>query len=123
MRYNWDSVRVRYHWLLTVYLSPSKPAVASKSSRSFTEAFSAGPASQSAAQASDWLLNQVHLPEHHLCEGRLVGVCVCVYYVCVCVQVQVRPFVEVSFQRTLLQTTTADGPNPCWNEELALPFR
>ncbi|XP_067085744.1 coiled-coil and C2 domain-containing protein 2A [Osmerus mordax] len=72
----------------------SKPAVASKSARSFTEAFSAGPASQSAVQGSDWLLNQV----------------------------QVRPFVEVSFQRTLLQTTTADGPNPCWNEELALPF-
>uniref|UniRef100_A0A3B4Y177 Coiled-coil and C2 domain containing 2A n=1 Tax=Seriola lalandi dorsalis TaxID=1841481 RepID=A0A3B4Y177_SERLL len=36
--------------------------------------------------------------------------------------VQVRPFVEVSFQRTVLQTTTADGPNPCWNEELQLPF-
>uniref|UniRef100_A0A3B4VCZ5 Coiled-coil and C2 domain containing 2A n=1 Tax=Seriola dumerili TaxID=41447 RepID=A0A3B4VCZ5_SERDU len=33
-----------------------------------------------------------------------------------------RPFVEVSFQRTVLQTTTADGPNPCWNEELQLPF-
>jgi len=38
-------------------------------------------------------------------------------------QVQVRPFVEVSFQRTVLQTTTADGPNPSWNEELQLPFR
>ncbi|CAL1593027.1 unnamed protein product [Knipowitschia caucasica] len=37
-------------------------------------------------------------------------------------QVQVRPFVEVSFQRTLLQTTTAEGPNPSWNEELQLPF-
>uniref|UniRef100_A0A3Q3N7K7 Coiled-coil and C2 domain containing 2A n=1 Tax=Labrus bergylta TaxID=56723 RepID=A0A3Q3N7K7_9LABR len=35
---------------------------------------------------------------------------------------QIRPFVEVSFQRTVLQTTTADGPNPCWNEELQLPF-
>uniref|UniRef100_M4ABG3 Coiled-coil and C2 domain containing 2A n=1 Tax=Xiphophorus maculatus TaxID=8083 RepID=M4ABG3_XIPMA len=33
-----------------------------------------------------------------------------------------RPFVEVSFQRTVLQTTTADGPNPSWNEELQLPF-
>uniref|UniRef100_A0A3B3TX68 Coiled-coil and C2 domain containing 2A n=1 Tax=Poecilia latipinna TaxID=48699 RepID=A0A3B3TX68_9TELE len=38
------------------------------------------------------------------------------------IQVQVRPFVEVSFQRTVLQTTTADGPNPSWNEELQLPF-
>ncbi|XP_072295526.1 coiled-coil and C2 domain-containing protein 2A isoform X2 [Eucyclogobius newberryi] len=37
-------------------------------------------------------------------------------------QVQVRPFVEVTFQRTVLQTTTAEGPNPSWNEELQLPF-
>ncbi|XP_070764717.1 coiled-coil and C2 domain-containing protein 2A [Enoplosus armatus] len=53
-----------------------------------------GQSSQGAIQGSDWLLSQV----------------------------QVRPFVEVSFQRTVLQTTTADGPNPCWNEELQLPF-
>ncbi|XP_029282132.1 coiled-coil and C2 domain-containing protein 2A isoform X2 [Cottoperca gobio] len=53
-----------------------------------------GQSSQAAIQGSDWLLSQV----------------------------QVRPFVEVSFQRTVLQTTTADGPNPCWNEELQLPF-
>ncbi|XP_026160597.1 coiled-coil and C2 domain-containing protein 2A isoform X2 [Mastacembelus armatus] len=53
-----------------------------------------GQSSHSAIQGSDWLLSQVH----------------------------VRPFVEVSFQRTVLQTTTADGPNPCWNEELQLPF-
>ncbi|XP_034566120.1 coiled-coil and C2 domain-containing protein 2A isoform X2 [Notolabrus celidotus] len=53
-----------------------------------------GQTSQTVIQGSDWLLNQV----------------------------QVRPFVEVSFQRTVLQTTTADGPNPCWNEELQLPF-
>ncbi|XP_030584227.1 coiled-coil and C2 domain-containing protein 2A isoform X2 [Archocentrus centrarchus] len=53
-----------------------------------------GQSSHTAIQASDWLLNQI----------------------------QVRPFVEVSFQRTVLQTTTADGPNPCWNEELQLPF-
>ncbi|KAL6107585.1 cc2d2a [Pungitius sinensis] len=53
----------------------------------------AGP-SQSAPQGSDWLTSQV----------------------------QVTPFVEVSFQRTVLQTTTAEGPNPCWNEELQLPF-
>ncbi|KAI5096106.1 coiled-coil and C2 domain-containing protein 2A isoform X5 [Silurus meridionalis] len=25
-------------------------------------------------------------------------------------------------QRTVLQTSTAEGPNPCWNEELLLPF-
>ncbi|MED6257535.1 hypothetical protein ATANTOWER_026185, partial [Ataeniobius toweri] len=53
-----------------------------------------GQSSQSAIQGSDWYLSQV----------------------------QVRPFVEVSFQRTVLQTTTADGPNPSWNEELQLPF-
>nr|XP_057930395.1 coiled-coil and C2 domain-containing protein 2A isoform X2 [Doryrhamphus excisus] len=50
--------------------------------------------SQGVIQASDWLVSQV----------------------------QVRPFVEVSFQRSAYQTTTADGPNPCWNEELQLPF-
>ncbi|KAM9761680.1 coiled-coil and C2 domain-containing protein 2A isoform 3-T3 [Menidia menidia] len=54
----------------------------------------AGQSSQSAVQDSDWYLSQV----------------------------QVRPFVEVSFQRTVLQTTTAEGPNPSWNEELQLPF-
>ncbi|XP_075901549.1 coiled-coil and C2 domain-containing protein 2A isoform X3 [Nelusetta ayraudi] len=53
-----------------------------------------GLSSQSALQGSDWLVNQV----------------------------LVRPFVEVSFQRSVFQTTTADGPNPCWNEELQLPF-
>ncbi|XP_040896220.1 coiled-coil and C2 domain-containing protein 2A isoform X2 [Toxotes jaculatrix] len=53
-----------------------------------------GQSPQNAIEGSDWLLSQV----------------------------QVRPFVEVSFQRTVLQTTTADGPNPCWNEELQLPF-
>ncbi|KAK0134280.1 Coiled-coil and C2 domain-containing protein 2A [Merluccius polli] len=47
---------------------------------------------QSTAQGSDWLLSQV------------------------------RPFVEVSFQRTDLQTSPAEGPNPCWNQELVLPF-
>ncbi|XP_023810274.1 coiled-coil and C2 domain-containing protein 2A isoform X2 [Oryzias latipes] len=54
----------------------------------------AGQSSQPAIHGSDWYLHQV----------------------------QVRPFVEVSFQRTVLQTTTADGPNPSWNEELQLPF-
>ncbi|KAM6921159.1 coiled-coil and C2 domain-containing protein 2A [Xenentodon cancila] len=53
-----------------------------------------GRPSHSAIQGSDWYLNQV----------------------------QVRPFVEVSFQRTVFQTTTAEGPNPSWNEELQLPF-
>ncbi|XP_023679549.2 coiled-coil and C2 domain-containing protein 2A isoform X5 [Paramormyrops kingsleyae] len=72
----------------------SKPAMASKSARSFKEPFAAGQSSQSALQGGDWPLSQS----------------------------QIRPFVEVSFQRTVCQTTTADGPNPCWNEELELPF-
>lgn len=42
---------------------------------------------------SDWFLNQVH----------------------------VRPFVEVSFQHTVLQTSTAEGRNPSWNQQLQLP--
>lgn len=36
-------------------------------------------------------------------------------------QVQVRPFVEVSFQHTVLQTSTAEGRNPSWNQQLQLP--
>lgn len=38
-------------------------------------------------------------------------------------QVQVRPFVEVSFQHTVLQTSTAEGRNPTWNQQLQLPFK
>ncbi|XP_061682294.1 coiled-coil and C2 domain-containing protein 2A isoform X2 [Syngnathoides biaculeatus] len=60
-----------------------------------SQSSAAGQSSQGAIRAGDWLVGQV----------------------------QVRPFVEVSFQRAVFQTTTADGPNPCWNEELQLPFR
>ncbi|KAI4894240.1 hypothetical protein NFI96_025429 [Prochilodus magdalenae] len=72
----------------------SKPAAAAKSARSYTEPFTAAPSSQTALQGSEWPLSQP----------------------------VIRPFVEVSFQRTVLQTSTAEGPNPCWNEELVLPF-
>ncbi|KAL2089530.1 hypothetical protein ACEWY4_014218 [Coilia grayii] len=72
----------------------SKPSGAMKSTRSVTETFTAGQASQTPIQGIDWPLNQV----------------------------VVRPFVEVTFQRTVLQTSTAEGPNPCWNEELLLSF-
>lgn len=48
-----------YFKLLMFISSTSKPAVASKSVRSFTETFTAGQSSQSAIQGSDWLLNQV----------------------------------------------------------------
>ncbi|XP_048108289.1 coiled-coil and C2 domain-containing protein 2A isoform X3 [Alosa alosa] len=72
----------------------SKPSVASKSTRSVTETFTTGHSSQTAMQGTDWPFNQV----------------------------LVRPFVEVTFQRTVLQTSTAEGPNPCWNEEILLSF-
>ncbi|XP_050751273.1 coiled-coil and C2 domain-containing protein 2A [Gymnogyps californianus] len=73
----------------------SKLQQPSKSSRSFSEMFAASPSAQSPADSPDWAFNQV----------------------------LVRPFVEVSFQRTVCRTTTAEGPNPNWNEELELPFR
>ncbi|XP_074947942.1 coiled-coil and C2 domain-containing protein 2A isoform X3 [Phalacrocorax aristotelis] len=73
----------------------SKLQQPSKSSRSFNEMFAASPSAQSPADSPDWAFNQV----------------------------LVRPFVEVSFQRTVCRTTTAEGPNPNWNEELELPFR
>ena len=38
-------------------------------------------------------------------------------------QVLVRPFVEVLFQNNFYSTTVAEGPNPCWNEELQLSFK
>uniref|UniRef100_A0A8C3QWN4 Coiled-coil and C2 domain containing 2A n=1 Tax=Cyanoderma ruficeps TaxID=181631 RepID=A0A8C3QWN4_9PASS len=73
----------------------SKLQQPSKSSRSFNEMFAASPSAQSSPNSPDWAFNQV----------------------------LVRPFVEVSFQRTVCRTTTAEGPSPCWNEELELPFR
>ncbi|NXP19100.1 C2D2A protein, partial [Scytalopus superciliaris] len=73
----------------------SKLQQPSKSSRSFNEMFAASPSAQGPANSPDWAFNQV----------------------------LVRPFVEVSFQRTVCRTTTAEGPNPNWNEELELPFR
>ncbi|XP_072868605.1 coiled-coil and C2 domain-containing protein 2A isoform X6 [Chlorocebus sabaeus] len=77
-----------------------KPAVSkfqqpSKSSRMFSEKHAASPSTHSPTHNADYPLSQV----------------------------LVRPFVEVSFQRTVCHTTTAEGPNPSWNEELELPFR
>ncbi|KAM6441989.1 protein CC2D2B [Liasis olivaceus] len=37
-------------------------------------------------------------------------------------EVTVHPFVEVIFQKTVYQTSTADGSHPCWNEELQVDF-
>uniref|UniRef100_A0A8C6QJK4 Coiled-coil and C2 domain containing 2A n=1 Tax=Nannospalax galili TaxID=1026970 RepID=A0A8C6QJK4_NANGA len=67
----------------------------SRSSRTFNEKHSASPSGHSPGHSADYPLGQV----------------------------LVRPFVEVSFQRTICHTTTAEGPNPSWNEELELPFR
>ncbi|XP_041492349.1 coiled-coil and C2 domain-containing protein 2A isoform X2 [Microtus oregoni] len=77
-----------------------KPAVSkfqqqSRSSRTFSEKQTAAPNMHSPVHSIDYPLGQV----------------------------LVRPFVEVSFQRTICHTTTAEGPNPSWNEELELPFR
>ncbi|XP_063561285.1 coiled-coil and C2 domain-containing protein 2A isoform X12 [Gorilla gorilla gorilla] len=77
-----------------------KPAVSkfqqlSRSSRMFSEKHAASPSTYSPTHNADYPLGQV----------------------------LVRPFVEVSFQRTVCHTTTAEGPNPSWNEELELPFR
>uniref|UniRef100_A0A8C6YQU3 Coiled-coil and C2 domain containing 2A n=1 Tax=Nothoprocta perdicaria TaxID=30464 RepID=A0A8C6YQU3_NOTPE len=86
--------------IIRAYDIPVRKAVSklqqpSKHSRSFNEMFTASPSAQSPGENIDWVLNQV----------------------------LVRPFVEVSFQRTVCRTTTAEGPNPNWNEELELPFR
>ncbi|XP_012493853.1 PREDICTED: coiled-coil and C2 domain-containing protein 2A [Propithecus coquereli] len=67
----------------------------SRSSRTFREKHAASPDTRSPTHSADYPLGQV----------------------------LVRPFVEVSFQRTICHTTTAEGPNPSWNEELELPFR
>ncbi|XP_036185045.1 coiled-coil and C2 domain-containing protein 2A isoform X5 [Myotis myotis] len=67
----------------------------SRSSRTFRERHAASPTTHSPTHSADYPLGQV----------------------------LVRPFVEVSFQRTICHTTTAEGPNPSWNEELELPFR
>ncbi|XP_067226933.1 coiled-coil and C2 domain-containing protein 2A isoform X1 [Chanodichthys erythropterus] len=72
----------------------SKPPVSAKSGRSFAEPFAAPVSSQAPQQGSEWPFGQP----------------------------LIRPFVEVSFQRSVLQTSTAEGPNPCWNEEIVLPF-
>ncbi|XP_049646360.1 protein CC2D2B [Suncus etruscus] len=34
----------------------------------------------------------------------------------------IRPFVEVSFQHTVYETSTASGSHPCWNEEIKANF-
>uniref|UniRef100_A0A6I8SKL6 Coiled-coil and C2 domain containing 2A n=1 Tax=Xenopus tropicalis TaxID=8364 RepID=A0A6I8SKL6_XENTR len=73
----------------------SKPAQQPRSARSFNEMFTSAASPQGQTPTPESTVNQV----------------------------LVRPFVEVSFQRTVCQTTTADGPNPNWNEELVLPFR
>ncbi|XP_078401088.1 coiled-coil and C2 domain-containing protein 2A isoform X1 [Cetorhinus maximus] len=73
----------------------SKLPLTSRSARSINETFSSSQIPQSPTQSHEWFTNQT----------------------------LVRPFVEVSFQRTIRQTTTAEGPNPNWNEELELPFR
>ncbi|KAM6150477.1 coiled-coil and C2 domain-containing protein 2A isoform 1-T1 [Erethizon dorsatum] len=73
----------------------SKSQQPSRSSRTFSEKHATSPSAHSPTHSPDNPLGQV----------------------------LVRPFVEVSFQRTICRTTTAEGPNPSWNEELEFPFR
>uniref|UniRef100_A0A8C6VFN3 Coiled-coil and C2 domain containing 2A n=1 Tax=Naja naja TaxID=35670 RepID=A0A8C6VFN3_NAJNA len=73
----------------------SKLQQPSKSSWAFNEMFVASATPHSSNHSMDWTFGQV----------------------------SVRPFVEVSFQRTVCRTTTAEGSNPNWSEELELPFR
>ncbi|XP_053631071.2 coiled-coil and C2 domain-containing protein 2A isoform X2 [Cherax quadricarinatus] len=35
----------------------------------------------------------------------------------------VRPYVEATFQRSVLRTSVAEGPNPTWNQQLSFPFK
>ncbi|XP_070118751.1 coiled-coil and C2 domain-containing protein 2A isoform X3 [Equus caballus] len=87
--------------IIRAYDIPVRKPITSKfqqpprSSRTFSEKQAASPTTHSPTHSADYPLSQV----------------------------LVRPFVEVSFQRTICHTTTADGPNPSWNEELELPFR
>ncbi|XP_045627375.1 coiled-coil and C2 domain-containing protein 2A isoform X1 [Ursus americanus] len=87
--------------VIRAYDIPVRKPTASKfqqparSSRTFSEKRAASPTTHSPTHSADYPLGQV----------------------------LVRPFVEVSFQRTICHTTTAEGPNPSWNEELELPFR
>uniref|UniRef100_A0A146LPJ8 Coiled-coil and C2 domain-containing protein 2A n=3 Tax=Lygus hesperus TaxID=30085 RepID=A0A146LPJ8_LYGHE len=37
--------------------------------------------------------------------------------------VPVRPFIEVTFQDQRRRTTTADGPNPTWNQDIHIPVQ
>lgn len=37
--------------------------------------------------------------------------------------IPVRPFVEVSFQGQRKRTTTAEGANPTWNQDLHIPVK
>ncbi|XP_078071133.1 coiled-coil and C2 domain-containing protein 2A [Mustelus asterias] len=73
----------------------SKQPLTSRSARSINETFPTSQVPQSPTQSHEWFTNQT----------------------------LVRPFVEVSFQRTIRHTATAEGTNPNWNEELELPFR
>ncbi|XP_072882872.1 coiled-coil and C2 domain-containing protein 2A-like [Hemitrygon akajei] len=38
-------------------------------------------------------------------------------------QIQVQPFVQVTFQQSMYQTSIADGSQPCWNEKLEMDFK
>ncbi|KAG8505864.1 Coiled-coil and C2 domain-containing protein 2A, partial [Galemys pyrenaicus] len=102
-------------------LSASKFQQSSRSARTFREKHAASPSAHSPTHGAEHPLGQVRGPPRggaRPAPAHGYGLGVCSGF-----KVLVRPFVEVSFQRTICHTTTAEGPNPSWNEELELPFR
>lgn len=35
----------------------------------------------------------------------------------------VSPYVEISYENTIMRTSSGSGANPVWNEELTIPFQ
>uniref|UniRef100_A0A452T2U2 Coiled-coil and C2 domain containing 2A n=1 Tax=Ursus maritimus TaxID=29073 RepID=A0A452T2U2_URSMA len=104
--------------VIRAYDIPVRKPTASKfqqparSSRTFSEKRAASPTTHKTVSSLFCFIffGNTPLGIFYLCQGQNSSVLV-------------RPFVEVSFQRTICHTTTAEGPNPSWNEELELPFR
>ncbi|XP_042315189.1 protein CC2D2B isoform X4 [Sceloporus undulatus] len=67
------------------------------------------------AHSSSYLLNRMS-------RGRHVFSGNSAFTVDLLSEVSVHPFVEITFQNTVYQTSTADGSHPCWNEELQVDF-
>ncbi|KAH0623628.1 hypothetical protein JD844_006578 [Phrynosoma platyrhinos] len=67
------------------------------------------------AHSSSYLLNRMSRGRH-IFSGNSA------FTVDLLSEISVHPFVEVTFQNIVYQTSTADGSHPCWNEELQVDF-